>query len=354
MKALLGLLLAFCVVSSSMADDHAVVLVYHHVSETTPALTSVTPAVFDSHLDYLRENGFTVWPLARIIAALGKGEALPENTVAITFDDAYQSIYSEAFPRLRKRNWPFTLFVSSEAVDRGYDNYLSWAQLRELADGGVELGNHSHSHAHLVRRLQDESDAQWRQRVSADIDTAARRLQQETGSRSRLFAYPYGEYSPELKAIVESLGYIGIAQQSGAVGAVSDFLALPRFPMARGFADLERFATSVNSRPLPVSAVAASPAAAHLYQPIGSLRLMLDDGGYRAQQLACYRATGTPLTTRKIAEDPLTLSIAVSGEQAAGRHKINCTAPAMGEPGVYYWYSYQWLVKKLDGSWYRE
>lgn len=353
MKALIGLLLALCGLSASLADDHAVVLVYHHVSETTPALTSVTPAVFDSHLDYLQQNGFTVWPLARILTALGNGEALPENTVAITFDDAYLSIYTAAFPRLRQRNWPFTLFVSSEAIDRGYDNYLSWAQLRELADSGVELGNHSHSHAHLVRRLQDESDAQWRQRVIDDIETAARRLQQETGSRSRLFAYPYGEYSPALQEIVGSLGYQGIAQQSGAVGTVSDFLALPRFPMARGYADLQRFATSVHARPLPVSAVTVD-AAASSYRPIASLQLTLADGAYRAQQLACYRATGAPLVTRSIATQPLTLSIAVRGEQAPGRHKINCTAPAKQGAGVYYWYSYQWLVKNADGSWYRE
>jgi len=353
MKALLGLLLALCGLSASLADDHAVVLVYHHVSETTPALTSVTPAVFDSHLEYLQQNAFSVWPLARILATLREGKPLPENTVAITFDDAYQSIYTEAFPRLRQRNWPFTLFVSSEAIDRGYDNYLSWAQLRELADSGVELANHSHSHAHLVRRLQDESDEQWRQRVIDDIDTAARRLQQETGSRSRLFAYPYGEYSPALQDIVRSLGYQGIAQQSGAVGAVSDFLALPRFPMARGYADLQRFATSVHARPLPVSAVTVDTAAG-AYRPIASLQLTLADGGYRAQQLACYRATGTPLLTRRIATQPLTLSIEVGGEQTAGRHKINCTAPATQGAGVYYWYSYQWLVKNADGSWYRE
>jgi len=353
MKALFGLLLLVCGLSASAADDHAVVLVYHHVSDTTPALTSVTPAVFDSHLDYLQENGFTVWPLARILAALGKGEALPENTVAITFDDAYLSVYSAAFPRLRQRNWPFTLFVSSEAIDRGYDNYLSWAQLRELADGGVELGNHSHTHAHLVRRLPGESEAQWRQRVIDDIGTAARRLEQETGSLSRLFAYPYGEYSPALKDIVGALGYQGIAQQSGAVGAVSDFLALPRFPMAKGYADLQRFAISVHARPLPVSAVTAD-AAASAYRPIAGLQLTLADGGYRARQLACYRATGAPLVTRRIATHPLTLSIEIGGEQAPGRHKINCTAPAAQGAGVYYWYSYQWLVKNADGSWYRE
>ena len=50
----------------------------------------------------------------------------------------------------------------------------------------------------------------------------------------------------------------------------------------------------------------------------------------------------------------LTLSIPVTGPQNAGRHKINCTAPARSGAGVFYWYSVQWLVQKPDGSWYRE
>ena len=354
MKIYAALLLALIGISPGLADDHAVVLVYHHVSEDTPALTSVTPSEFDSHLDFLQQNGYTVWPLARIIETLRAGAELPANTVAITFDDAYRSIYDAAFPRLRERGWPFTIFVSTEGVDRGYAEYLDWPRLRELAEAGVELGNHSHSHAHLVRRLAGESEAEWRRRVGADIDAAAERLLAETGSDSRLFAYPYGEYSEGLKAIVEARGYYGIAQQSGAVGRHSDFLALPRFPMSRSYSDLKRFATSVASRPLPVTSVAVSGSDESAYRPIGKLRLTLADGDYRAGQLACFRATGTPLSLTVTGENPLTVSIEVKGEQAPGRHKINCTAPAVGSAGVYFWYSHQWLVKKADGSWYRE
>lgn len=354
MKFYIALALALFGISQSPADDHAVVLVYHHVSEETPALTSVTPSAFDSHLDYLQEHGFTVLPLARIIDDLREGRELPQNTVAITFDDAYRSIFTEAFPRLRERGWPFTIFVSSEGVDRGYGDYLDWSQLRELADAGVELGNHSHTHAHLVRRLPDESETAWRQRVSADIDTAAQRLRAQTGSDSKLFAYPYGEYSQSLQAIVKEKGYFGIAQQSGALGGQSDFLALPRFPMSRGYSDLQRFATSVNSRPLPVTSVSTTGADEISFRPLKELRLTLADGDYRAQQLACYRASGAPLQLTVIRQKPLTVSVAVSGKQPAGRHKINCTAPASANAGVYFWYSHQWLIKQDDGSWYRE
>jgi biofilm PGA synthesis lipoprotein PgaB len=354
MRLYVVLLLTLLAFSTSQADDHAVALIYHHVSKDTPALTSVSPAVFEQHLNYLAEHKFNVWPLSRILDTLGKGQDLPANTVAITFDDAYRSIYTEAFPRLRKRNWPFTIFVSSEGIDRGYADYLNWEQLREMVKAGNEIGNHSHSHGHLVRRLKGESSTQWQARIRVDIKKAAERINSETGSDSSLFAYPYGEYSQSLKAIVRSLGYRGIAQQSGAIAAYSDFLAIPRFPMATGYADLERFATAVNSRPLPVTAVSVTGSDEESYRPIKRLQLTLAGGDYSARQLGCYRASGTPLATNIITEQPLKVSIAVSGEQTPGRHKINCAVPASNAPGVFYWYSHQWLVKHSNDSWYRE
>ena len=348
------LLLMLSMSPASQANDHAVALIYHHVSTETPPLTSISPAAFEQHLNYLAEHNFNIWPLSRILDVLDKGKDLPANTIAITFDDAYRSIYTEAFPRLRKRNWPFTIFVSSAPIDAGYGDYLNWDQLREMAEAGNEIGNHSYSHAHLVRRLEGESSAQWQTRVRADIKRAGDRINSEIGSDSFLFAYPYGEYTPSLKAIVRTLGYNGIAQQSGAIGAHSDFLAIPRFPMATGYADLERFAIAVNSRPLPVTAISATGNDETAYHPIKRLQLTLADGDYRAHQLGCYRASGTPLETTIITEHPLTVSIAVSGEQPAGRHKINCAVPASDAPGVFYWYSHQWLVKHSNGSWYRE
>ncbi len=347
-----GAILAGCLwLSAALADDHAVVLIYHHVSADTPAATSVTPAVFDRHLDYLDANGFTVWPLSRVIDAVAAREALPRNTVAITFDDAYRSVYTEALPRLRRRGWPFTVFVNSEAVDRGYASTMSWEQIRGLLEAGGEIGNHSHTHDHLVRRHAGESEADWRRRATRDIETAAARIEAETGIRSRLFAYPYGEYSEPLKNIVRELGYRGIAQQSGAVGYLTDLLAVPRFPLARGYDDLERFATGVNARPLPVRAVDVG-ASSRRAGDIERLRLVLDAGDYRPRQLACYGAGGKALPVERRADEPFEVVIDVTGIGRPGRNKVNCTAPAIDEPGAWFWYSHQWLLRNPDGSWY--
>ena len=83
-----------------MAAEHLNVLVYHHVSEETPASTSVSPAQFRSHLQLLTDQHFNVIALDQALTALQRGEALPERAVAITFDDGYRNIYDNALPLL--------------------------------------------------------------------------------------------------------------------------------------------------------------------------------------------------------------------------------------------------------------
>ncbi|MFW6341189.1 MAG: polysaccharide deacetylase family protein, partial [Wenzhouxiangella sp.] len=145
----LGLLLAV-LLALPVSGRSAVVLVYHHVSESTPASTSVTPARFAAHLDYLDGEGFAVWPVERLLAAvIDRAEAVPERVVAITFDDAYASVYETAWPMLKERGWPFAVFVNTDAIDAGHAPYMDWDALRELHADGVTIGNHSASHAHL-------------------------------------------------------------------------------------------------------------------------------------------------------------------------------------------------------------
>ena len=157
-------------ITSSVIPSHAVVLLYHHVSDSTPAITSVTPKQFEQQLQFIEQNGFQVWPLPKIIKHLSNDLSLPDKTVAITFDDSYQSVFTEAFPRLQKRKWPFTIFVSTDAVDQQFKYHTSWDQLRTMAASGATIANHSTTHRHLLIRLKNESQLQWRQRIEQDIE----------------------------------------------------------------------------------------------------------------------------------------------------------------------------------------
>ena len=335
------------------AADHAVALVYHHVSTTFPAATSVTPKQFEAHLDFLERNEFNVWPLGKILQALQKGETVPDNTVAITFDDASISVFTDVFPRLKVKGWPFTVFVNTEAVDRGFGNNMNWEQLRQIAESGNEIGNHSHAHGHMIRVLENESSAAWQQRIRDDIRQAQSLIEENTGTTPTLFAYPYGEHSADLRRLVNDLGLLGVAQQSGAIGQVSDFLAVPRFPIATRHASLSRLATAVRSRPLPV--IAADLSAVEDYETApDSLTLTLGDAPYRLSQLACYSSRGDKLEVGQLSASQTRIHINLRDQTQPGRNKVNCTAPASDESKAFFWYSHLWIQKRADGSWYQE
>lgn len=325
---------------------HGVVLLYHHVSEDTPASTSVTPEQFERHLEYLEDHGFEVWALDRLLDALFQGEeTVPDNVVAITFDDAYESVLGEAHPRLARRGWPYTVFVNTEAVDAGYRPYLDWDSLRELAGAGAAVENHSASHGHLIAREAGESERAWRERVAADVKQAHSRIAEEIGRPPRLFAYPFGEDSPALARIVATDHDYALVQRSGAVGPDTDPMAVPRFPMASGFDSMKRFAMAVDARPLPVLQARPEPPGEGVRAAVEALILDLAEAGYRKGALSCFSGGGQALNVEESGSSKVRVAHDRSG--SPGRNRINCTAPAADGSGAWYWYSYQWVQDEV-------
>ena len=327
------------------AADHGVVLLYHHIDDSTPPATSVTPQQFRAHLDYLDSEGFTVLRLSAMLGALARGEPVPNNAVAITFDDAYPSVYTTATPELVARGMPFTVFIATNDIDGGNATYMTWAQLRSLDRTFADFGAHSLSHGHLLERRRGESEAQWRERAEEEIGASASRIETALDTQVESFAYPYGEYDEALVELVAAAGLYGLAQQSGAIGADVPLQQVPRFPMAGGYDDLDRLVTAVRSRPLPITSPQIRANAVLGAAPT-TLEIATAPGPYRAAALACYGA-GVQLSTSMtgatwiIDLPPL----------KPGRNKINCTAPSKQAAGEYFWYSHLWTVIDEDGRW---
>ena len=346
--------LLFLLVSpfSVPAAEHCVVLQYHHVSEDTPGITSVTPKQFQQHLDYLHDNSFEVLRLSDVVRHLEAREPLPENCIALTIDDAFQSAYLEAWPRVRKYGYPLTVFVSTQSVDQGVTGYLSWEQMREMAADGVDFHNHSHSHDHLVRLREGESMEDWEQRIASEILVAQNRIQKELHTTPTLFAYPYGEYNMALQKLVRSMGLTGFGQQSGPAWVDGNFAALPRFPMNTLYASMRTFPTKVRTLPLPI--VSAHPMEPLVedseWQP--TLNLVFSEDVKAPRRLTCF-VNGSPEVHYAWKEGATTeVSVTPKGVLHVGRNRYNCTLPAGG--GRFYWYSHNWLRRHADGRWYRE
>ncbi len=320
-----------------------VVLLYHHVDDGTPPITSISPAQFERHLDILEEEGYAVVPLPTLLEKSFTG-APRDKTVAITFDDAYQSIYHTAYPMLKARGMPFTIFVATDLVQDNHPLYLSWQQLREMADDGVIIANHTQSHAHLIRRLDGESPEEWRRRVTEEITLAGEDLAAHD-MNAPYFAYPYGEYNLELLDILESIGMIGFGQQSGAIGPGSNRLVLPRFPLAGVYVGEAAFRDKIRSLPMPIEHPDIEPLTD---DPRPELRLTFT-APQPVSRLTCYGPGGL-MVGEPVSED--TVTVTPVDALSVGRNRYNCTLPA-GQ-GRFYWFSQLWIQKQPDGSWYPE
>lgn len=329
---------------SETTTQTAVVFMYHHFGVDKYPETNVTLAQFEDHIAYLQQHDYTVMSLQDIITTLARGGRLPQRTIAITIDDAYTSVYTEAWPRLRRHNWPFTVFVSTDGIDQHLSAYMSWQQMREMHDSGVTFANHSSSHDHMIYRQDGESRQQWLARVRTDIEHAQQRLQQELGTAPMLFAYPYGEYNLALKKLVQELGYTAFTQQSGAITLYpyTDWQLLPRFPMADHYADLDQFITKAATLALPV--IDAVPEEPQTASTRPTLTVTVDDGridSTRRQQLRCYVSGQGQTPVDWLDEQHFTVT--ARQPLAQGRNRYNCTTP--GRQGQhYFWYSRLWIV----------
>jgi peptidoglycan/xylan/chitin deacetylase (PgdA/CDA1 family) len=321
----------------------AVILQYHHIGSDSPAITSTSIEAFEQHLEYLASSGLKIVPLSEIVR---HPERQTPQRVAITFDDAYDNIYLNAVPRLKARGWPFTIFVSTEYVDR--KGFLTWDQLRDVETANGLVANHSHSHLHMLRKQQGESKPAWLKRLRKDIEKAQALLDKNLENPRPYFAYPYGEYDADIIKLIKDMGFTGFGQQSGAVGPLSLLAALPRFPLSGAYEDLETFITKVHTRALPVKVRPISPVLT--VNPPTLVLEFPEPASLPLERLTCYGPGGK---TRLINVAPGVFEATNKAPLPLGRSRYNCTMPA-STAGDFYWFSQLWIQKKPDGSWYPE
>ncbi len=326
------------------ADDierqSAVVLMYHKFGENKYPSTSVRLEQLDEQIAFLEANNFHIWPLEKIVEKIKNKEPLPDKTLAITIDDAYNSIYTEAYPRFKQRGWPFTVFVSTDYIDRKFSNYLSWEQMREMQQHGASYANHSRSHDYLVRRLVGESETQWAQRIRDDLNYAQKRLQQELKTPLKMLAYPYGEYDLALANIVKSIGLVAFGQHSGPVGHHSDMRFMPRFPVNEIYGQMKGLKTKLLSLNLPVAK--QTPLEPVTHADIPELRLIFADSPARLGQLNCFASGQGAIKVEWVDKNKKEVTVRANSPISMGRSRYNCTAPSP-ERGRYYWFSQPWL-----------
>ena len=325
--------------------DNGVILLYHHVSDSTPASTSISPKQFHIHMQYLSENHY-VMALPDMIAALKNGTSIPDKAVAITFDDGYANILENADPILKIFNFPYTIFINPEQIGK-QQNQLSWEQVKRMAKTNVSFANHTNSHHHMLKREDGESEQHWLARNTEDVMSAEQKIEQELGYSLKLFAYPYGEFNNQLKQHLSELGYVGFGQQSGAIASYSDFGALPRFPAAGIYANLAPLKTKLNSLALALKQESKRQFELGFEHSAPSIAYENKSEDIHPSQLQCFFKSDV---IKPLWQDNL-MQVKLDEKLKPGRHRINCTAPSIDSQGRYYWFSHPWFVPTQAGGW---
>ncbi|MFF1442626.1 polysaccharide deacetylase family protein [Streptomyces sp. NPDC058295] len=225
------------------------ILMYHAVAADPNAATrtlSVTPEAFAEQMALLADRGLTPLTTAELAARWRSGRPLPGRPVLITFDDGYEGVHRHALPALAEHGFPATLFVTTGWVRGAYDTgggldtMLDWRQVRGLADSGVEIGGHSHTHP----QLDQLDDARLRAELIRCRDIVAGEL----GSPPVSFAYPYGYSSRRVRTAVRGHGFAqALAVGNSLAHRAQGPYALRRVTVRRS-TDAEEFERLVDGR----------------------------------------------------------------------------------------------------------
>lgn len=198
---------------SQPAPEGFPVLEYHMVQQETPQdgpSYNVPPAEFEAQLDYLEEQGYTTISIRDFLRAKKGLQSLPEKPIILTFDDGYESNYTELLPILERRHMKATVFVVVNKI--GEKGFMSWEQLRDIQHRGVEIGSHTANHLPLTEMSLDKA----REEVKLS------KLLMEWNKMDTIYtlSYPNGKYTDQLIEMLKEEEYLAAVTGDAGLNTV--------------------------------------------------------------------------------------------------------------------------------------
>ncbi len=228
------------------APAHAelIVLSYHeahHKLDNNSDFDAMTLKTSElaAQFSWLKERGYVSINIDDLLAAQKGTRTLPDNAVLLSFDDGYLGMYTQVYPLLRAFDFQAVIAVvgrwmetpngkkvayGTKSVAR--ENFLTWAQIREMVKSGrVEVASHSYDLHHGIlanpqgntqpaatsqrynaNTRQYENEKQYRQRIYNDLKRNSDLIARKTGKKPRVLVWPYGAHNRITMDIAQELG----------------------------------------------------------------------------------------------------------------------------------------------------
>lgn len=183
---------------------------------------------FEAQVEYIRSHNYTVLTVSELNEPQAANR---ERAIVMTFDDGYMGNYLHAFKILRKFNFKATFFITTDWV--GLPNMLNWKLIKEMSEGGMEIGSHTCSHLLLAgankERIEDEL------RGSKEI------LEEKIKEPVVSISYPNGSFNALVNTIAYESGYTrACVSRLGYWKKESNAFAIPRITATDNFARFKK------------------------------------------------------------------------------------------------------------------
>ncbi len=176
----------------------ALIVLYHRVVAAHKPVRdpfAVTASAFDEQVAWLASH-FDVMTVHDLVARIERRDAT--GLAAITFDDGYDCTIERALPVLKRYGVPATVFLDTARLNSG-GSALRDADVRTLAESGIEIGSHTVTHPNLVE-VDDVA-------LTRELRLSRERLTALTGQPIDGFAHPFGRYDARVSQAVKDAGY---------------------------------------------------------------------------------------------------------------------------------------------------
>ena len=204
------------------------VLMYHSIN-TNDLFFTARPEDFVEQMAYLKKEKFNVVSLTQLVNWIEKKQPIPKKTVVLTFDDGYEDNYLNAWPVLKRYNFPATIFLVSGLV--GQTPYskqnvpfkiLDWSQIQEMYQSGlIDFQPHSLTHQRLGRIKLTE--------VEYEVRESKIIIEEKLNKKCYFFAYPKRDFSKEISDILKKHRFkAAFTINNGLIDSNSDLFTLPR------------------------------------------------------------------------------------------------------------------------------
>lgn len=306
------------------SENSAVIFAYQRVGEDASPLGNLDIDTFIAHVNELKAGKYNVLPVAEIVQRVRTANnPLPPHTVGITFDGAWKQTMQNAAPLLDAENIPYTVFFATDMAAEDTGTHLTWQELKQLArKKNVTLGIMPAAYGHMA----DMPPAA----ATSLINKAVEHYRTHFGKAPKLFSWPYGEYARTLTRQLETYEFdAAFGQQSGAVDASADFMALPRFTMTNKYGDVERFRMTANVLPLAVSDVVPEDPYIRNAHDRGNIMVgfTIDPRTEHLASLSCFVSETGKATLSKIGDSRIEMRL--DSDFPDRKKRINCTLPAI-------------------------